>query len=240
MSCIKPRPGAVYNYSHPLAQDLIAYFLMNEYTGLVVDNVVGSVNGILSATGLWSGNPFGGGIKFDGTNRLDVPSVFGMNTSDISLSCWVYIFSLPSKGAFVKVGSGSPSLNGFGIGISNGGATGFETSGSNLTVLIENIAWHPTGLTPGTGWIHYVMTIAGTTSCKIYKNGSLYTSFTNSAMIAPATQTYIGGYTSSTPTNRHTPNIVDEVRLYNRVLTPSEVHMLYVDPHIDFYKPHLL
>lgn len=96
----------------------------------------------------------------------------------------------------------------------------------------------PTTVTDGT-WTHYTLTVANTgtgTELKLYQNGTLSVQKTISGPILlskASALTSIGAYYR--PANRPDPatafhGSIDDVRIYRRALTASEVASLYADP----------
>jgi len=87
-------------------------------------------------------------------------------------------------------------------------------------------------------WYHVAVTYDGTNQ-KIYVNGSLDN--TEASAITPATTNvplYIGRTLGLAPDN--SDGFIDEVRIYNRALTPSEVEGLYKSGAAKFQVPNNL
>lgn len=223
----KPLAGTKHNKIHPLARGLVAGYLLNEGSGSAVYDFVNGIKGTLSSTALlWTGSKYGSAIKFDGTNRIDVPSAFGVSATNISICVWVNINSLSTKGAFVKIGG---TNSGFGIGQGN---TTFDNNGGNIIILYEFITWQVAfAATLGD---HFFCFTNGTSNSYVYNDGALRTVGSGGVGNNPITQSYIGGYSSATADNRHCSATVGMVRVYNRQLGPSEIMMLNNNPFTDF------
>ena len=225
-------PGTPLDPSDPINKGLVGWWPMWEGGGGKTLDISGKNNhGALTDGPLWDG----GGVKFDGTDdHVSVNSTFGLGNTNVTIALWVNIPSLPAKGAFIKVGDIS---TGYAIGISNGGDTGFETSGSNLTALFEEKRWISTGVSPGTGWHHFALVIDGSGVPIVYKDGALVGSFPGSNSISPVTVTQIGGYTSGIPSNRFFSGNIRNTRIYNRALSQVEIQRLYVNPNAGLWTP---
>ncbi|TSC88000.1 MAG: hypothetical protein G01um10145_949 [Microgenomates group bacterium Gr01-1014_5] len=78
---------------------------------------------------------------------------------------------------------------------------------------------------PLNGWLHAVFTYDGA-NIKGYANGVLeVTTPSTGSITANAVNLWLGRYNSST--TKYFPGRIDDVRLYNRALTPAEVSQLY-------------
>lgn len=64
-------------------------------------------------------------------------------------------------------------------------------------------------------------------STRILQYISSIGSFAGTGASAPTNSTYIGGYTGSGSENRHADVKLDEVRVYNRPLSSTEIAALY-------------
>lgn len=91
-------------------------------------------------------------------------------------------------------------------------------------MLYEGSRWITTTTNVGTGWHHIVMTINSSGVPTGYLDGTSVGSFAGTGPIAPTSTTYIG---SGGTTARFFNGRIDDVRLYNRALTLTEVLALY-------------
>ena len=166
----------------------------------------------------------GGALKFNGTSNYVNVSPFPSTTNPLTISAWVY----PTSFAPTGFGSGNggtiieenESGGGAGwiFGISDGGSTGqlwFWPSGGNDKFSTNTV--------PLNKWTHVVATYDGT-SIRFYINGVLNSVQTMSAPQGSATFLKIG---AKAWTTGYWQGKLDEVRLYNRALSPQEVLQLY-------------
>ncbi len=230
---------SAYYYTHVVKADVYGPSLIGWYTldnnsisGTSVTDYSGNSN-----TGTLTNSPttgvagrLGQAISLNGINQnVIVSSGLGLTSNaNITIAGWAYRANTGDHGAFVKIGS----LNdGFGIGISNGGSTGFETSGDLLTVLYEAIRWVPTTQNFGIGWHHFVLVVDSSGKPTIYYDGAnIYSDVGMSAVSIGSigtANTQIGGYTSSVLSNRFYTGNLDDIRIYNRSLSAAEVQQLY-------------
>jgi len=204
--------------SGDITNGLVAWWKLNGDA----NNVIGSPNGVINnATSTTNQSGVADmAYSFNGTNStITTSSTFGLGTTNITLSCWVYIPSVSDKGMFAQVGN----TNGFGIGVGN---TTTDTLGNKLVMIYEGNRWIPTSTSIGTGWHHVVMTVDGSSNPTAYLDGVSAGSFSGTAMLAPNSSiTDIGGIPSTAADNL--TGSVDDVRLYNRVLSLAEIIALY-------------
>ncbi|WP_113923014.1 LamG-like jellyroll fold domain-containing protein [Cognataquiflexum aquatile] len=154
------------------------------------------------------------------TNRFAIaPHSSSLNiTGAITISAWIR----PNQSGNRKVLSKS-GPDGYEFGINSGGKVEFRFNGnsSGNTYRLESITSYPTN---GTTWMHIAATFNGTTSA-IYINGQLDAT-ANYAPITIGANTaglQIGAYLGIHRWN----GALDDIRLYGRALTLTEVQTVY-------------
>jgi len=157
-------------------------------------------------------------LDFDGTNDQVLAAEAISVSANVGISLWANV-AAASKGAFIKIGGSS----GVGIGVGNGT---LDANGLILTLAHEGVAWLNTGysFTVDT-WTHIAFTKTAANAGEVFVNGvSVIT--TGSIAIASAgdVTTYIGGY--SAPLDRFCTAKLDDIRLFDRVLTGAEITAL--------------
>ena len=197
---------------------LVAWFKLNGDA----NTSVGSQNGVITnATSTTNqGGYADSAYAFNGLNASIIAnSSYGLGTTSVSMSCWVYNPTLSNSGAFLKVGG-----SGYGIGIGNG--TFDNTApGTKIIMLYEGIRWIATATDLGTGWHHVVMVIDASGVPTAYLDGASTGVNAGAGPSAPGSEaTYIGGGNSAT---RWFNGAVDDVRLYNRALPLSDILALF-------------
>ena len=217
------------NTNHPLNRGKVAWWLSVPRLGggPVWYNLMDRYHATLSnfTSQAWRAtNRTGGygGMEFDGADDQCIAgSVFGVSQSNLGVCCWVYVGSGLHSGAIIKIGSPTDGL-GFGMG-----DTGCDVPGSNFIVLYEKIAWHPISATTE-GWHHCVFTMDDSGTGYVYMDGRLIgTVPSTSQPYVATTSTYIGGYTGANGEVRYFNGIIDDVIIYNRYLSSSDVNSLY-------------
>jgi hypothetical protein len=212
-----------------MSDGLVGYWKMDETTWNgtaeeVVDSSGAGNNGTSSGATTTAGK-FGNGGSFDGNN--DYVSVGGSSTinpiSAKTVVAWVYLLQKPSQQKNVLVG---PS-----------GGVYFPSSAADATSRKPRVQWSGlsdinlfanSSLSYGQ-WTQIITTYdanGGSNNYKIYINGVLDNSKTVTGNIASTTgNTNIGSHGAYGANYFY--GSIDEVRIYNRALSPKEVSDLY-------------
>ena len=172
----------------------------------------------------------GKALSFDGVDDyVEVPDSASLDiTDEITIGAWVKINSMPPTATTViRKGyqeGGSPGSVPYMFYIDNY----FNFYGSNGSQWIFNVKFTP----PVGEWFHVVGTFDGSTAI-IYKNGveqNRKTGITEK-MFTNDLNLYIG-----TMWTDYFNGIIDEVRIYNRALSPREIKIIYA--FTKYIKPH--
>jgi len=153
--------------------------------------------------------------------RIEIPSTFGLGTTYSSTTLWVYQASATGSGQYIKFGD---TTSGFGLGI---GSATYDNSapGSKQVGLFEGVRWIDMGASSGAGWHFLCLVISNTGVPSLYRDGVLVGTYSGTNTIAPAGNiTYVGGQAGLT---RFVTGSIDDLRIYNRILTGSEITQLY-------------
>ncbi|RJR27994.1 hypothetical protein C4561_00620 [candidate division WWE3 bacterium] len=225
------------NINNDVATDgLVGYWKMNESAA---DSCTGGVNDSCDSSGnnhdgAWAGNvgatsgKHGRGTSNDGTgDYISVTQTSALNFGDdFTVSLWMN--TTTNNTNIVNDSFISKDLGGCGSGVSDwfanvrSGNVYFWTSGSACTTAIS-----ATDVNDGV-WHHVVLTREKSTgSHRIYIDGLLDNeAFGNTGSVANTTDLIIGSLSAST-SDTFLGNL-DEVRVYNRLLSQREVNQLYL------------
>lgn len=166
----------------------------------------------------------GKSYHFNGTSQyIDCGSVANLNpllTNAISISVWVRFDGLAGNQFILgKWGMGGPSAVSYHIGKDNTNRLVFNLNNTGLT---EVISTYP--LSTGT-WYHLVAK-AGGDGIILYLNGTVIgQSNGRLTFINPGTQPFRIGFETSS--NAYFNGSIDDIRIYNRVLTDTEIATLF-------------
>jgi hypothetical protein len=244
----KPPLGAKINWSHPLSKGIVGCWLFNEGMGDKVYDSSGNGNtGTLTGfshpstvTSGWNPGKFGKTIVFDGSNdRIQCADNDILTlSSSFSLCCWVCPLVLPTNNTLQSIITKydtNPDIGGYDLRLYNSG--GIQKIG--LTTANNT--------TSGGGDISYTMSIGkdylliGTfdyVKSNIYVNGVFINSINN--VIIPNNNIKLlnignfGKFTMNNELGRYFNGIMNNVIIYNRALSPSEVLQLYTEPFCMF------
>lgn len=196
---------------------LVARYLLNGNANADVGGVNGVVYGATPTS--HDGVP-NTAYAFNATSSqyIEIPSTFGLTAVNATITTWVYQTSATGSGQYIKIGNGS----GYGIGI---GSTTFDNinPGTKIFGLYEGVRWIDSSTALGSGWHFLALVINSSGTPSIYRDGVLIGSFAGTNAVAPTNNyTRIGGHTG-----RFVTGSIDDVRIYNRPLSASEISQLY-------------
>jgi hypothetical protein len=218
---------------------LIVWYKFNQdTTNMLLDtsgnnnNSLTNVNCTFNSTDF---KTFNGSIAFTGSSYLQVTNDGRFSPDNFTISCWCKIVP-PAANTYATIASCRNSttvISGWIIYIynnnlefwtGNGSASSAGTwSGAGIN-LFSSFATNPTV------WRHLVISMNKTTSTAvIYINGALITTVSRSYVNNTATNLRIGAGANETSPALYLPNgsLLDDFRIYNRVLTANEISMLY-------------
>jgi len=216
--------GSNSKSSDAFSDGLVGYWKMDEASSPYLDSSGNGYTGTWVNNGYSSGK-FGIGVSLDGNNDyVNLGPNFNFTSESFSISHWIKLNSLFT--ATANVGpipfyKGNYQVNGYYSGIGNSGDVIFVTNQSGAVQFSST-----TINTISTGTWYYLTYVRNGSSVRIYVNGEDKTS-TAASHINPTTSSsnfQIGKYSSN---NIDMNGLMDEVRIYNRALSTTEVKQLY-------------
>ena len=182
---------------------------------------VGGNHGTFQNGATYAAGAVGEAFSFSGANYVSVPDKPVLNpTNAITVECWLYRSSI--VGAFdpviKKAGEGTDQVDGYAL----------EFGGDEIIFFIYNGSWIGVGGGPINleEWYHLAGVYDGT-NLFCYVNGSLAGPATPvSGSITPSSNPLGIGSDPANP-DRFLNGKVDEVSIYNRALTGSEIQAIY-------------
>lgn len=205
-------------WTHTCNASLVAYWKMEEGSGLVTADSVLSHQGILVNSPTWTTGKYGNAIKFDGSNDyVDVAQQTDLSLTDqVSITAWIY--KTTNSGTDVILHKGSTTTN-----------YALATNGTKVVFkFVDSKPWDCTStftLSANT-WYHVAATFNDSTdTVKLYLNGALRDTIAcDGTMIVNSEPLYLG---RDTGTSSMFAGRLDEVRLYNKALSDTEVLSIY-------------
>jgi hypothetical protein len=203
-----------------LANGLVSRWKMDDGNGNTVKDAVTATgnDGTISGGTTWTQNGFpgakyqnGGALTFNGTDGVVDLAGKGLPAIDQaqSFALWVNYSSVPSKTSPV-IGFGASGTGRIKLGF-NTGAFGAWKGNGDVMVM---------GAAPSSGWHHLAYTFDGTTR-RLYVDGAEKGNSNTAGDSGAIAEGHIGSYGT-----QHFAGTLDEVRVYKRALTASEVMQL--------------
>jgi len=215
---IKGKPGET-KFAPPSNTGLVGYWSFDDGAGTSATDFSGKNNaGILLGGPTWVDGKRGKALSFDGSD-----DEVGMNplsiSGDVSVTAWIYLRSY-GGGSRGRIAINQIAGGGFLFYVDN-----FNTS-NGISAAINGGTQQIVGNVIGLDrWYHVVFTHNGANTV-FYVNGVQVAAPANAVTMGLSTNAlYIGGQTGDTL--RQFDGLIDDVRIYNRVLSAAEVQALY-------------
>ncbi len=199
----------------------IAHWKLDETSGTTAVDSEGGHDGTLTNGPSWDSGTIDGGLRFDASNDfVDIPHQNSLSLNTFSISAWVRPAALSGWQIVVNKGTTTSAVNYYlatngdeiGLGFYNAGWVEFNTTNANLS----------TGQ-----WYHLVGTFDDATrEGRVYLDGALvHTSTTTKSPLPNSDALTIGrsGF------GEYWAGTLDDIRIYDRVLDPSEITTLAAD-----------
>jgi hypothetical protein len=166
---------------------------------------------------------FGGGISFDGTDDRATSTMFLQSSFPYSISAFFRTTKTSGIQRITTLHKANTNLGFFSLRISDGGAIS-----ANAYADTGNESFAVGSIISTNIWYHAVAVFASATDRKIYLNGKLEATDTTSIAI-PATIDYagFGSINWSTGHIQYFQGQLDDIRIYSRALSPSEIYQLF-------------
>ena len=237
----KPLPGVQLDHFHPLSKGLVGCWLMNEKSGSRITDLSGKGNhGKCVGHPKWGGSKFGGGLDFDGgDDYIELPSSVSNSLGGagmVTISVWVRRDSINNRDSMLDLTIFATSSKVF-----------FDIQADNTVRLggradaSDNFQYKKTISTISDTDKHNIVGILdiANDNIYIYIDGIL-----QSVTGTPSwTQTTFDANTGSKQTlgtgaglTNFFDGLIDEIRIYNRALSPEEIKQLYNDPFCNLIK----
>jgi hypothetical protein len=198
---------------------LVGHWKFNETSGTTAADSSGmGRDGIVVGTPTWVAGKINNAIQFNGSNRVDVNSLMG-SPRNVTMAGWAFLTANDSGGAeLISIG------NYFAIRL-NEGITAKALFYNGTTWLSAGFSKNYIGL----GWHHFAAVFNDDQDLlTFYVDGIEQANLSTTASIAysgQGTKTVIGAHGNGQTTYDFTGK-VDDMRIFNRALCPSEVQEL--------------
>jgi len=223
---IKPPRGTLLNLNHSLNRGLVACYDFNELSGNIVNDISGFKNNAnLINSPVWIANVFGGGLEFDpaSQNRVDagdsLGNFLGNGVSTIAVSLWFKANTTTSDDGIFYIGNFANTQGQFAIRIA-ADLLAFKMSNNTFfktTPFNDDFDWH-----------HLVAMYDGVDGFLYLDNSEAIKELHSTDLNLSGLNVIMGGYYG--PATWTFDGQIDNVRIYNRVLSPSEIRQLSLRP----------
>jgi sugar lactone lactonase YvrE len=200
----------------PSSPGLVAAYSFDEGSGTVAHDSVGNHDGTLKNGAAWSTGKYGTGVRFDGVNDLvTIPASSDLNFSgNFTLEAWVRPDEARAWGAVIT--KEAPTFHSYELnaqGEHEAPAAYVAKSSS------DNYAINGTSLLANQAWSHLALTNDGS-YLRLYVNGTQVSSVPSGTVFTGEGATQLGG---NLVWSDYFKGVLDEVRLYNRTLSATEI-----------------
>lgn len=226
---------------------LVAHWQFNENTGNMTRDSIGNSSGELTNGPLWTQGKIGGGLAFDGIDdavRITSSSQVN-NVQAFTFTAWIY----PTKngGIIFRKGAGPTAF--FNI------YTTQEANVSNLPVGVFGLnagysgqygSWQTQNQVSLNTWHQVVVTYTRsiTATPVLYIDGVAQqvnqSSMPSGISITDDSKAFVGNNQTLSPNSSVFGGKIDEVRLYNRILSAQEILLLYQTESPDASRPNII
>jgi prepilin-type N-terminal cleavage/methylation domain-containing protein len=180
----------------------------------------GTVTGASLTTG--QGGRVNGAYSFDGSENyiLGTPGLVG--NKEITMNAWAFVVTGTTKGTIFHVGAG----NGYSIGL----GTSLSSTNGTVTGLFPGIRWLDTSTVAPAGWRMLTLVLDTASVPSMYLDGVLVGRYVGAVPSTATNGFSIGrntGDEGSPVTIRRFNSSIDDVRLFSRALSVTELQALY-------------
>lgn len=209
---------------------LVGWWTFNEGTGTTAADSSGNgKDGTLIGNALWTTGKHGGALNFDGTDDLvDIGSGASQNlSSNYTISFWVKPDAATAGTVLRKSNSVSNVIQQSKYEIRVSTTNISFITGDGTTGDMDSF----TTTLPAGEWSFVTCTLDNTNLKSCYKNGVLIGTATNDVNTSLIGSPYgLIGTNRNTAGNRFFKGTLDDMRIYSRVLSDSEILQLYQEP----------
>lgn len=218
-SNIQPPLGIKLNNNHNLSQGLAYDWLLNEGGGLNAFNNCNREIGALTSGAVFKTSAKGNVVNFNGTNSYIGNTNLNITNTPFTISLWIYPTNVSTKCPFA-IGTVASTGKLLYLSITSATAMDFGLVNNNMTA---------TGLTSMTNrWSNIVVSIDQAKNMYVYQDGILKGSAARTLFFSGTSTWAIGKATNNT---QYFAGDIQNVKVWKRALTPTEIMQLYVNPY---------
>lgn len=228
-STTQPPLGTPLNRNHSLSKGMVGCWLLNEGGGTIARDStrLNGIDGVLTNGPVSQKTARGNAVLFDGVNDfITIANTSNIAlTTDITVSVWVNIISFIHAVNQVML-KNNANTGFYGFYVSSAGNVVFQVTGANhtsATVLALGVWYH----------VCCVKNINLTNNMSIFINGAKEV-FAGSGTVINTSTAALNFGTDSVNAGRQANMLLQDVKVYNRPLSDTEVRQLYTNPYSMF------
>jgi hypothetical protein len=211
-----------------LSLGLVARYALDGLSGSSIPDDSGTLSGSPAGNVTWPGGfpaaqfPNGASLGLDGSSaHVVLPAAVIPNVSaEVSISLWFYL-AVPSTGfRRTLLSFNNSSSAGIQVGLERGTLAVWPWRAAEGSTVVE------ASQTSSAGWTHLVYTHRAGTHV-LHVNGSLVDSGSFNYPSAATTQVLLGAYAPAGGEMELWAGRIDELRIYNRILSAGEISTLF-------------
>lgn len=195
-------------FQNPNNQGLVGYWPLNESAGTKIGDASGNKNSGTLANATWVDGKHGKALNFNGSAFVDMGSSQAGTWSAMTISAWVKPTTYASWRAIVQT--------------ANSGDRGLYLQSDHLQFYS---ACSSSGAVPLSTWTHVTVTVDSSDNVVYYINGNNSGGCVSASTPRIIEYLHISGISTVDPENFI--GSIDDVRIYNKALSATEVKQLY-------------
>jgi len=210
---------------------LVAGWHFDEGSGSIAKDSSGNGNDGTIHGATWVDGKFGKALSFDGEDDyVEVHDSPSLDITDaITIEAWIYPIGYPPSPRH----AGIVGKGGWDIGSGYEVDLGYEEMNGLFELNTRRSSLYSESRIPLNQWTHVVATLKNTDAV-IYINGKIDASGTVNSLITNSRPLQIGRRDPGNKFVAYFKGIIDEVRIYNRALTPEEIKSHYERKQISY------
>jgi len=199
---------------------LVAYWSFDEGAGDIAYDISGNGNNCTIYGAKWTKGKYGSALQFDGVDDYvdcgSQASLIFANSDSYSFEHWI---KWTGGGSYVLYAGKNSAEEAFLLRAEDNNRFGFRDSGASQPLFAPNSSDDCLNV-----WVHLVWVADGLGNIELYKNGTYFDSVTP----PNGTSMHFETFGRSWPFNVYMyEGLIDEVRIYNRALSPEEIRYHY-------------
>jgi hypothetical protein len=216
--------------NHPLSQGLVGFWLFNETGGLTAYDLSGNLNhGTLTNGPIWSPGRSGQALSLDGTDDyVNVPDNSSLDiASNFTLSSWVnYTTSGGTNARTVFAKDNALVGEGYGLYLD------YQNNAIPACYARIGGSWvSAKGLAHNNGRWHHIVGVYDGSNLNLYVDCVKEANSAATGTVTTNSDPLQIGHFNTGPSGTYFLGLTDDVRVYNRALSPQEIRWLYEYPY---------